>query len=209
MSINSVSQVPNARPLGRPEVDNEVSGSTRIALDVILPVSTGIVADKVLKSAAKGGSLTAFALSLVASAVTHSVTEGGVQVVKNFVDGQPWDNRLKNRLLMGAQGGVFIGVSNAVGPWVQKGLLKHYPTLSPVLAVGLANATTGSIGSAIRVAADTSTWKNGVSGGLTQIGITAGINAVGALAIGSGIKTAQRIPAVNQVFQKLPYPFNG
>jgi hypothetical protein len=216
MPTGAVSNATPLRPLVRqvaqklqPLPNNEVSGSARIALDVLLPTTTAIVADQVLKSSLKSGKAQAIVLSFVASAATHALSEGAVQVVKNTIDGLPWDHRLGIRALRGAQGGLFIAAGNLVGPAIQGGIAKRFNKMNPVLLVGVANATAAVSGTVVRLAADPDTWENGAGAGLKRIGITSAINAGTAMVAGSGIRGLATIPPVGRVFQKLPYPFSG
>jgi hypothetical protein len=208
-TTSAVPLQPLARTTKRPSVNNEVSGGARIALDVLLPITTGIVADQILKSSLKSGKAQAIVLSLVGSAAVHAVTEGAVQVVKNRMDGLPWDNRLGIRALRGAQGGAFIALGNLVGPAIQGGVAKRFSRMNPILLVGVSNATAAVACGVVRLSADPDTWRNGAVAGLKRIAITNGINAGTAMLAGSGIKGLAIIPSVGRVFQKLPYPFSG
>lgn len=219
MTIGAATPPQGLKPLQRtlaplaksinPSSDNEVRGTARIALDVILPTTTSIVADQVLRSTMKSGKVQAIALSFVASAATHALSEGAVQVIKNKIDGLPWDNKLGIRALRGAQGGVFIAASNLAGPWIQGGIARRYTRMNPIVQVGLANGTCAVAGTVVRMGADPDTWKDGFGAGLKRIGITSAVGAGTAVAVGAGIKGLATIPSVGRVFQKLPYPFSG
>ncbi|MBC7543245.1 MAG: hypothetical protein H7338_10995 [Candidatus Sericytochromatia bacterium] len=219
MPIHTVASQPSLRPLDRTAtpaasakkapIINDVSGSARIALDVLLPIGTSIVADQLLKSSLKSGKAQAIVISFVGTAVAQAFAEGAVQVVKNKLDGQIWDHRVGIRALRGAQGGLFIAAGNLVGPAIQGKVAARFNTLNPILLVGVSNATAAVAGTAARLAADPDTWNKGAVAGVKRIGITSGISGGTAMIAGSGIKALGLIPAVKRVFNHLPYPFSG
>ncbi|MBC7544451.1 MAG: hypothetical protein H7338_17150 [Candidatus Sericytochromatia bacterium] len=212
MSIGAVSNHAVLRPVARvakAEVDNDVEGGVRTVLDVFLPIGTGIVADQVMKGALKSGRGKAIVLSFAAAAITHAVAETTVQVIKNKSDNLPWDNRLVTRALRGGQTGLFIAAGCMAGPYIQGRVASRFTKLPPVLLVGISNATAAVTGQVVRLSANPDTWKNGTNAGLKRIAVTSGVTACTAMLAGSGIRGLAMIPAVNRIFQKLPYPFSG
>jgi hypothetical protein len=212
MAVTATTPTAPLAPLTRTKpapVRNDVTGGARVALDVILPVTTSIVADQLYKSALKSGKVQAIALSFVGAVATHAISEAAVQVIKNRIDGVAWDNRVVTRALRGAQGGVFIAAGNLAGPAIQGGVARRFNRMHPVLLVGVANTTTAVAGTVVRLAADPDTWRDGAVSGLKRIGLTSAISGSTAMLAGSGIKGLGLIPAVGRVFRQLPYPFSG
>lgn len=182
---------------------------TRVALDLALPIGSGIVAETVKKRLIQKGSLPAIAAGIAAAAVFKGAAEGAVQVATNAKAARPLDEGVAGQVLNGLRGGTIDAGLTFAGPAVQGKLAPHLSKLGPVLLVATSNAVTAVGGAVVRTSTDYTAWENGAKVGVKRIGWGM-LGAAGTAFLAGGlVKGAMtHVPAALKP-SWLPYPFCG
>lgn len=199
MEVNAGAASQPARP----------SLGARVALDLALPIGSGIVAETVKKSLIKKGPVPAIVGGVVAAAAFKGTAEAAVQVVVNAKADRPLTEGVAGQAVNGLRGGAIDAGLAFAGPAIQGKLAPRLAKLGPVLLVATSNAVTAVGGAVVRTATDYTAWENGPKEGFKRIGWGM-VGAAGTAFLAGGlVKGAMSHVPASLKPSWLPYPFNG